>query len=210
MEYREFSDRTVSDKEAILFQHIETILNHPYKREMPPRWFISFGALLYFLRDKKMGKKLRQDVDISVFEDAPVKNIIDSFTQYQFKVRTYMVDDVTNKPLHVVLKGYLDVDIFIWIKANGYYWHTYDHDMSGEKVPKQYVWKGTPCELMDGEVWKYHWDERVSPLNFPRLYGSLMDYWYPGWYVPDARFGQSRCEKIVKLKTCKNLKEHLK
>jgi hypothetical protein len=210
LEYRQDIGQQVCDKEALLFQHIETIFNHPYSNERPYRWFVCFGALLYFLRDKKMGKKFDQDVDISVFEDMPMKNIINAFEQYSYKLKVCMINDVTKKPLHVVLKGYKSIDVFVWVKANGYYWHTYNEDMSADKIPKQYLWKGVPCELMEGEYWRYYWDERVSPLNFPHLYGSLLDYFYPGWFVPDANFGQSRAEKVVRLKTCKNLKEKLK
>lgn len=197
-------------EEAAAFQHLETILNHPYKDETPMRWFISFGTLLYFIRDKALGKPFRQDIDVSLFGDAPITKIVDYFTQYRMRPVTYMINDVTKQPLHVVLKGSYSIDLFVWVKANGYYWHTYDEDMSKSKVPKQYIWKGTPCALMDGPIWKYHWDERVGALNFPHLYGSLLDYWYSGWYIPDSRFGQSKSEKIVKLKTCKNLKEKLK
>ena len=200
----------VSDKEAITFQHVETIMNHPFKNEEPPTWFISFGTLLYFLRDKKRGVPFNQDIDISIFEDAPIKHIIDCFTQYDFKLKDLMINDVTKKPLHIVFKKDYSIDIFVWIKSHSYYWHTYNHNMDRKKVPDKYVWKGTPCELMEGPVWKYYWDERVCPLNFPNKYGSLLDYWYQGWIIPDSRFGQSRAEKIMTLKTCKNLKEKLK
>lgn len=213
MGYREMGpepDMIRPDKEATLFQNVETLLNHPYENERPCRWFISFGTLLYFIRDKKLGRPFKQDIDISLFGDAPIKSIVSYFSQYSMKPVTHMINDVTKEPLHVVFKAHHSIDIFVWVKANGYYWHTYDPDMTKDKIPKKYVWKGTPCELMDGEVWKYHWDERVGALNFPHLYGSLLDYWYPGWLVPDARFGQSKCEKIVTLKTCKNLKEKLR
>jgi len=108
------------------------------------------------------------------------------------------------------LKG-VGVDIFFWIKSGNNYWHTYDRKLEFPKngIPSEYYFKATPALAFKGEPYRYVWEEIAVPINVPRLYGTLLDIWYPGWFIPDRNFGQSRAVKEVKVKSCKNLKEKL-
>ena len=113
------------------------------------------------------------------------------------------------------------IDIFFWVKHNGYWWHTYDYYNENKKRPSTYVFKGTPEKAFKGDPYSYPWIEIAPPLNFPALYGTLLDNWYPGkkdekgnlikppWFVPDTSYGQSQ-GKIVKLKDCHDLNRKLK
>ena len=188
---------------------IQTIFNH-----LEVKWFLSFGTLLYFIRDKNMGVPFEQDFDVSVLGPCDEKRIINFMGQWSFEVCNRILNDRTKEPLQLVFKSKsipFCIDIFFWKKHNDYWWHAYDyygeHPKSG--IPKKYVFKGTPKRFFKGEVWKYNWTDLTGNLNFPNLYGTLLDYWYPGWFVPDKNFGQSK-GTTVKVKTCKDLDKELK
>lgn len=196
---------------ANMIGHITRCLDQRIGSEGPHRWFISYGALLWFIRDKNMKKKFRQDFDISIFEDSDLTMIERFFREFGIEKKSEFKNDQTGEPLKMVFESYKDIDIFMQIKANGYYWHTYDYYGEFRETPKKgYVFKGVPCRLMDGDTWKYSLDDRVPEVHLPQKYGSILDVWYPGWFIPDSRFGQSRAVKTVTLRNCKKLKERLK
>jgi len=168
------------------------------------KWFVSFGALLYFIRDKNMGIPFDQDFDISVLGDINREQLAQRFSEFGFPLKNKYPKK--GKPYQMVFKHHdilLSIDVFMWVEANGHWWHTYDQGSS------KFVWKGTPERMFRGDTYSYPWVDIVPDLRFPNLYGTLLDYWYPGWYVPDKQFGQSQ-GKIVKLGDLKNLGEKLK
>lgn len=181
------------------------------------RWFFSFGTMLYFFRDKNMGIPLWGDIDVSVLD---VKIDADQFAQnmreFGFKLKTKIVDSRNGSPFQMVFgheyhKGYPDIDIFFWRKGKQCYYHSYDYYMEKPKggVPSKYVFKGTPTWALKGKPVKYIWLEIAAEMNFPPLYGTLLDIWYPEWFIPDKNFGQSKAVKEVKVKNCQDLEGKL-
>jgi len=176
------------------------------------KWFVSFGALLYFIRDKKMGLPFEQDIDISIVGPCNTKQLIQFMDEWSYKPKNMTVNDITKQPMHIVFTSDsipFAIDVFVWINHNGYWWHTYDYYGENKKIPSKYVFKGTPEWAMKGEEWKYIWEEIAGDMRFPFLYGSLLDIWYPGWFVPDRNFGQSKGKQVT-VKTCKDLEKELK
>jgi len=182
--------------------------------KMGEKWFMSFGALLYFIRDRNMGVKFEQDLDITVLGNISMKRLVQAMDEWGFRPKSKIVDDHTKRPFQIVFASETMpcfIDVFLWKKSGDYWWHTYDyygeHPKNG--IPSKYIFKGTPEWAMKGEVYKYNWEEITGDMNFPCLYGSLLDIWYPGWFVVDKNFGQSHAAKTVKVKTCKKLEEYL-
>lgn len=199
-----------SEDEARIVDIIGTVLGRP---ELNAKWFISFGTMLYFFRDKNMGKPFDGDFDVSILGKPDWQLIVQMFEEWGYHVKTKLVHDKSGYPFQIVFKHDIflnDIDLYFWVNANKYWWHTYDYYKEGKKVPKKYIFKGTPEYAFKGEPYLYTWDEIAHDLQFPNLYGTLLDCWYPGWFVPDKNFGQSHAEKVVKLKTCSGLEAHLK
>lgn len=177
------------------------------------KWFIAFGALLYFIRDKNLGKKFNTDMDVAILGQIPVDDVMKAFSQYKFKLVNKVVDDRTGLPFQMTFEYTNEgkkfaLDLFFWVKAHGYWWHTYDYHMEEKKIPREYVFKGTDKRAFEGDIIKMKWAEIAPPVNFPKLYGTLLDIWYPDWLIP--RKGQSQWDKMVRVKNCKNLKENLR
>jgi hypothetical protein len=101
----------------------------------------------------------------------------------------------------------LSIDLFVWMEAKGKYWHSYDFWMERPEngIPKKYYFKSCPKELLDAGTYKYEWEIEGAYLKIPKLYGSLLDYWYPNWYIPDENFGQSYALEIITLDSCREL-----
>ena len=205
-----------SEETGQIVNRIYNIFTHTNEPENPTRWFISFGAMLYFLRgDKRMGKPFDGDFDISLLDRIPEPTLINNMESFGFTLEKKIINDITGEPFQMVFKGVdhlvkdIRLDVFFWIRVGSYYWHTYDYHMEFKNRPREYVFKGTPATAFDGEFWEYTWEDIAPPLKFPCLYGTLLDIWYPGWFLPDPKFGQSKAAKIVKLKTCKNLEANL-
>lgn len=177
-------------------------------------WFVAFGTLLYFIRDKNMGKKFKTDFDIAVFL-TPGSNwnaFMLGMEERGFHKKRVIINDVTNQPLQAVFSreevGF-DFDLFFMIESGNYIWHTFDTKMENPRkgIPSEYVFKGVEKAAFHGGTIKYLWNDLSPGLNFPIKYGTLLDKWYPGWFIPDARFGQSKCDRIVKMSSCKDIKE---
>jgi len=167
-----------------------------------PRWQLAFGALLYFIRDKNMGKPFNTDMDISLFHgDADPARVWRNMEHLGFRRGNQVVDsagDVLKMDFKNPMFGF-SIDLFYWKRKDGFYWHTFD---SGMEFPKdgrlrKYVFKGTPCYLLDGDEWEYRWFDECDKVHLPRAYGAVLDYWYPGWFIVDKNFGYSRCTNTI-------------
>jgi len=203
------------DQELKFLSYLYSVMEYRDNEEKK-EWFISFGTLLYFLRDRPLGKKLDGDFDISmIYGQTNMDLLVRCFSEYGFKLKGKILDDRTGGPLQLVFKWNdypISVDIYFWVRANGYWWHTFDRNIERPKngIPSNYLFKATPKSAFQGDLVGYSWDERLPDMKLPKRYGTLLDIWYPGWFIPDKNFGQSRCEKEVTISTCKNLKEKLK
>lgn len=177
------------------------------------KWFMSYGTLLHFIRDFRMDKEFEWDYDVCLINANP-ETVMLAMESNGFQLTKKIVNDVTGEPFQLVYKHKRMekyADLFFMYEANGYLWHTYDVDleMPHNGIPKQYFFKGVESKNFDGDVFRYMWFDNIPKLPFPFKYGTLLDIWYPGWFIPNSKFGQSRCEKVVKIETCENLKERL-
>jgi hypothetical protein len=176
------------------------------------KWFVSFGTLLYLIRDKKHGKPFETDIDISIVGEHNFKHINDSLLNNEFKQNTCIRDSVTDEVYfaNYVSPHKLHLDLFMWFEAGQNYWHTYDY-MGDAKdgIPSFYHFKSTPKFMFEKETIKYNWFEDMSSVKIPALYGTLLDYWYPNWFKPMPDFGVSLCDVIYEPKNCENLKENI-
>lgn len=172
------------------------------------KWFVSFGSLLYMIRDKKLGIEFNQDIDISIIGAHEFTKIKNSLMEDGFEFKRSIIHDCTGETLFAdfVSPNGLSLDIFVWIKDpdKELLWHTYDemNEKPENGIPESYYFKSTPMEYFYGKPWTLPWFEEISPFNIPFLYGTLLDCWYPNWFIPDADFGQSRCQSEMHLKTC--------
>ena len=183
-----------------------SVITYPQTSDAP-KWFVSFGSLLWYIRDRNQGKRLEGDLDVSLFEPVNARQLIGIANEFRFKLLGQIINDVTGAPFQIVLKHETGrvLDLYFWHETKKYYWHTYDFYNRGKKIPSEYVFKATPKRDMDGDVWKYLVCDRIPEFHFPHKYGALLDIWYPGWYVPDSRFGQSHAAKTVEIKSCKKI-----
>jgi len=192
-------------------------------------WFVAFGALLYFIRDKKMGVEFDTDMDIAVRQDEVSRSdIIGKMYEYGYELQKEVLDNHSRKPLQMVFvpngmhAGVLNtsIDVFFWVIGERYAWHTYDTYGKNQPILDSYTFKGTPKKLITGPTIQYVWEEIACPLNFPSKYGSLLDIWYPptkdaegkyvqntGWLYPNRQYGQSRSAMTKTVQSCKGMGE---
>ena len=177
------------------------------------KWFASFGTLLYMIRDKNLGVEYTQDIDISIIAPYNQEKIISRFEEDGFQIVTIIRNDLTDEILFVDFKSPngISLDLFFWIECNGHLWHTYDYwaERNSNGIPGKYHFKSLPNWMVSGDPYKYQWFNEELEIKIPKLYGTLLDYWYPHWFIPDNEFGQSRTNKIIELKNCLNLTEVL-
>jgi len=203
------------DNEKLMkdLRNLENVLNVLVTGDQRQKWFISFGSLLYVLRDKKLGVEFNQDVDISIIGKHDYKGMKRSLESEHWQLVKEIRNDITGEILMADFcsPNGLSVDLFFWIEHNGHYWHTYDYqnEKNESGIPTQYHFKSLPKWMFSGEPFKYRWFEEISPLKIPNKYGTLLDYWYPNWYVPDNEFGVSKCQKTVEPRTCEFLEKVL-
>lgn len=192
-----------------IFQYVCTAFNY-----MPCKWFFCFGTMLTLVRDK--GKfKHPDDVDVGVFLDEFEPRHLYNWCQANgFVIIRKIVDDITKKPLYISIEpsedvqritGKFGLDVFMWMKYNGYYWHTYDVKMERPKhgVPNKYYFKGIPEHSLS----------EIVPINsiagtsfhghVPLKYGTLMDLWYPNWI--EKRNECSHTKWVMSMKSCKSI-----
>lgn len=192
------------------------------------KWFLCFGTLLSFVRDKKFN--IDQDVDIGVIGSG---NYIASLVRTRHEINHVVRDDHTQE---IVNFNYIDgnnvvIDVFVWRKWGGMCWHTYDTLMQNTKSGflSEYVWKGIRSSVFETDpkviekrqqdlkygrvmksdgTWRHALPECPGEgveLCLPDNYGSFLDYAYPDWCTERKQFGVSECEAIKKVKTCKGL-----
>ena len=92
-------------------------------------WFISFGSLLYLIRDRLQGKPYEQDVDISIVGPHRYDIIENTLLSDGFTKKSHIKNDITDEVLYAEFQSPngLNVDLFFWIEHNGKLWHTYDY-----------------------------------------------------------------------------------
>jgi hypothetical protein len=196
------------------------------------RYFISFGTLLWYIRDMPMKIPLEQDIDISlVYGDLPREQVIQRFDDNGYGLSNELLDNYSRRPLHMSFSPKksktadlypVDVDIFFWVLGHDYAWHTYDMFNRGQAILDEYTFKGIPRELFDAPTIKYPFVEIAPDLCFPSKYGSLLDEWYPpqtdaqgnliantGWNKRVKNYGQSKASAMKTIRSCKGMMEVL-
>jgi len=197
------------------------------------KWFFCFGTLLEFVRSNKQTFCIDKDIDIGViYGKCDAEQLIKAFRGSGYDVTQIINNDVTGKPLNIHFSPPDEtptVDIYFWIKKDGFYWHTYDVDNERKKIPSKYTFKGIKAEWIEVPketikriheknpegrllinnfgVWTYDMfvDHGDTKFFLPYSYGTLLDEWYPGWLIPNKHFGQSRSRFVKKVKSCKEL-----
>ncbi len=127
------------------------------------------------------------------------------------------------------IKGTPSIDLYFWYPSGNMLYHTYDVKRECKSIPSKYYLKGVKRRWMrpdqdtiklrkksgpEGErlidelgVWHYDIFGDHSGYTFPVpfAYGSLLDEWYPGWFVEDRNFGQSKSTWTKEVKSMKKL-----
>ncbi len=189
-------------------------------------WFICFGTLLYFIRDHIFN--ITQDIDIAIIGEigSLMKGI-----ERSYGINKYISSDINNDILNFsYIYAGISIDVYQFIKKNGYYWHTYDHTISNTGgLRNEYLFKGIPCDRIDvdqktietimcnptyGRVIDRYGAWQHAPLNepgqemllhLPYKYGTMIDDFYPDWIVRRNNFGTSKCTIQKVVNSCKNL-----
>lgn len=194
-----------------------------------PKWFISFGSLLWFVRDRMLGRPFDTDIDVSVFwGELKREDIINKFQEYGYTLKKEVLDNWHRKPLQMVFTATApgmmpcDIDLFFWVLGEKYAWHTYDMFNRNQPIMDEYTFKGTPKEFIMAPTVSVVWEEIAPNVQIPLKYGSLLDTWYPPmtdadgkyvanslWIIPNRQYGQSKSHKMVTLKSCKNMQGDL-
>ena len=124
-----------------------------------------------------------------------------------------------------------EIDVYMFFKRGSDLLYTYDMEDERRETPSRgYVFKTVPYNyicpkakiverylssaktearniLSPRGVWRY-WiydDHGPYTVRIPWAYGTLCDYWYPGWRFRNLYKGQSMSPKLVKVKSCKEL-----
>lgn len=204
---------------------ISEIFDYSYNGTAEQRWFVSFGSLLWFIRDRLLGRPLEQDIDISVeFNSIPRDQLIEHFGEYGYGLSGEVLTDTNGLPLQMSFSpqspGFspVDIDVFFWVLGKRYAWHTYDVSMIHKPVLPEYVFKATPIEYFTAPTIKQVWEEIAPAVSIPSMYGSLLDTWYPpikrqdggyvensGWMTRNPHYGQSKAVITRALTTCAGL-----
>jgi len=203
----------------------------------PLRWFYCFGTLQEYIAEKTF--TLDNDIDIGVVStDINAENIKKCFEGYGYTCTKSLLNDVTKKPLNLQFqcgdRSVPSVDVYFWVKKGNVWYHTYDVNREGKKIPSQYVFKGIKFDTTIGQgfwasdkyienlyqknplgrsqmntvgIWALDIFERDSIYKFyaPFSYGYCLDCWYDNWKYRKFNRGQSKSEFIRKVKSCKDL-----
>jgi len=199
------------------------------------RWFFSFGTLLEYIADRTF--TLNFDIDIGVFYgECDAEKMTKGFEGFGYEVKSVLLHDVDRKPLNIqfrptgeVIAGSPHIDVYFWIKSKNKYYHTYDINREGKKIPKRYVFKGIQAEWIEPDkrdvehyrksgietsqvldergIWHYDifGDHNEYTFAVPFKYGTLLDEWYPGWRFRQHYKGQSKSQWIRDVKSCGEL-----
>jgi hypothetical protein len=185
------------------------------------KYFLCFGNLLHLIRDRSIEPD--KDIDIGCFFEVSNSDVIKrGFESWNYKVKTRIDHNTQHKALYLsfVHQGQEKlppVDVFFWIQAGKYRYHTYDFYQENQLYPSKYVFKGVEANLLPHPINHWRNDPNMvrtffGPWNkpyfqfevpIPSMYGSLLDLWYPNWLKPIAR--ESVSPYVVKVKWCNDL-----
>jgi len=202
--------------------------DYVYENDRKVRWFIGYGALRFYIAEHHYSGNLDQDIDVCVLDPISRDQMESQFHAFGYHCSKMVVSDVDeNHPFQMVfepdVKRGLTIDVWFQIKANGMYWHTYDRSNGKEAVLKEYAFKGVHSSMFDAGTLLTPWAEIARDIRIPKLFGECLDTWYPpkldpagnavynsAWFIKDIKYGQSKCDKTVTLKTCRKMEELLK
>jgi len=190
-----------------------------------PHWFISFGTLLWFVRDRLLERPFEEDIDISMIYGAVKReDLIAKFGEYGYQLESEVLDNYHRKPLQMVFKPVApglwptNLDIYFWVIGHEFAWHTYDMFNRGVSIMDEYTFKGTPRALIEAPTLPMVWEEIAPTIQFPSKYGSLLDVWYPPnkdhlgnyiinscWMIQNKQYGQSKFDTMKTIKSCKDM-----
>ena len=188
--------------------------------------FLCFGTLLSFIRDKEFS--IDGDIDIGVIGD--MSAVVTAFSTI-FRPIHKIIDDSTGQILNMSFQYHqcpVSIDVFLWRKKDGYYYHCYDEVMEnrGDGILSQYHFKGTPegCFDVAPEVIKAFQEDirygrsmtdfgtwqKLLPqcptegidLPTPWSYGWCFDTWYPEWATKRPQFGVSMSTHEFTVRSC--------
>jgi hypothetical protein len=193
-------DKDLKELSNILNLHLEDGISKM-------KWFLSFGTLLYAIRDKRLGETFSEDIDISIVGPHNFDQVNSAMVNGGFIKKKSIINDETGQTLYAeyISPNVIHVDLFFWINENNHWWHTYDYLNEKTDIPSHYHFKAVPEWMFHGEPYKYEWVFEDTFVNIPRLYGTLLDLWYPNWFIPDKEFGVSKASITCEPLTCKNL-----
>jgi len=181
---------------------------------MDHKWFLCFGTLLHFLRhDHEFNFK--SDIDVGIIDDDGGVNLTGCVPIVRGQRGI-----IWEASLPV---GGIDVDVFIWRRRGGYYYHCYDeqHERPANGMLSSYAYKGIPTSCFDPtqkeiQFYRGHpiwanmtkfgtWLHTVKgceaeslQLPVPFNYGQCLDWWYPDWGIKRENFGVSKSAHMIK------------
>lgn len=150
-------------------------------------WFLCFGTILHFIRDKDLTKD--HDVDVGIlYEHMEEKKILTALRKFSFDIKLIIRNDTNGKPLYIRASraGGCPVCIFTWIRRGKVRYHTFDTNHEGRERPKRYKFLGVPAYTISGKDAIRNIDfgaPYISDIPMPIRYGQLLDIWYPNWLV---------------------------
>jgi hypothetical protein len=193
---------------------------------MNTKWFLSFGSLLHFVRDRELN--LEEDIDIGIIGNAEQAiSALSAFVTPTHAVR----NDVTGEPFSITFKhehlGFV-LDLFVWKRKDGMLYHAYDHTMTfpANGILSEYQFKGIPAHCFDVDqptiemyqkdirygramtnfgTWKHavpQIEEEGIELCLPFFYGACLDHWYSEWLTKRPQFGVSLAAHTFTTKSC--------
>ncbi|MCP3683549.1 MAG: hypothetical protein GY861_12750 [bacterium] len=192
-------------------------------------WFICFGTLLSFIRDRKLN--LDGDIDIGIIEDIEK---VHKHIKNQHEIDHLIRSDKTGKLLNFSYRDInndITIDVFNWINFKGMYWHTFDTLMDFPKngIPSKYIFKSMPenvfitdkrkiakyqNDLKYGRQMTNHgtWKQAVPEfpndgieLCLPYNYGYFLDIAYPDWFTTRDLIGTSQGYTKMEVNTCRGI-----
>jgi len=210
------------------------------------RWFYCFGTLQEYIADFNIdecvgGFSLDYDIDIGVvYGECTADKLITAFEGNGFKCLKVFLNDVTKEPLNIHfsapdLKDCPSIDVYFWVKKKNVWYHTYDRNKEGKRIPSKYTFKGIEFNeamgegffapkkeierihnknpmgrqfMSNGGVWMMDVFERDSTYKFyaPYSYGVCLDTWYDNWkYRKFNNLGESKTPLMKYVKSCREL-----
>ncbi len=202
------------------------------------RWFYCFGTLQEYVVASSFD--LKHDIDIGVLFGNP-EVIQRSFESYGYKLNKIFRNNINQEALnlHFVpndesVKHSPVVDVYFWINKGDIWYHTYDINMEGSEIPREYVFKGIKFDNNLGQgfyanrdtvdeiytknplgksmmtqngIWQLSIFDNSDFYKFylPYSYGYCLDQWYDNWKFRGFNIGQSLSKFIKKVKNCGQL-----